>query len=404
MEPHIDAAADTAEDPLASPDVRVVASAGREIVLIGTAHVSRESTELVRRVIEAAQPDGVCIELDAGRYEALSKPQRFEQLDLRQILRNRQVPTLFANLLLAAFQHSLGMQLGVRPGAELLEGARTAEALGKPFYLCDREVRITLRRAWAALSWWKKSEMVSTLAASLFARPEMSEDDLRELRERDVMTQLLAELAKEFPGLKAVLIDERDAYLAEKIRQAPGAKLVAVVGAGHVAGLAAHLERGEPIALAPLESIPAPSRWTGIIGWTIPALILLALVWLGFERGAAEVEASALQWILATGTPTAIAAALSFAHPATIVAAFLAAPITTLSPLIGAGHVTAFVQSYYRPPLVRELSHVLDDLGSWRGLWRNRLLRILLVFVTTSLGGMLGMWFGVSQIVSRVIH
>jgi pheromone shutdown-related protein TraB len=384
--------------------VRVVAQGGREFILVGTAHVSRESTELVRAVIEAARPDGVCIELDAGRYAALSQPQRFEQLDLRQVLATRQLPTLFANLVLAAFQHSLGARLGVRPGAELLEGARTADAIGKPFFLCDREVRITLRRAWSALSFWKKALLAAALAESLFARPEMSEDDLRELRERDVMTHLLEELAKSFPGIKTVLIDERDAYLAEKIRSSPGAKLVAVVGAGHIAGLAAHLERGGEIPLAPLETIPPPSEWTKWLAWGVPALIVATVVWLGVEKGAAEVEATALQWILVTGTPTAIGAAIAFAHPGTILAAFLAAPITTLSPLIGAGHVTALVQSYFRPPFVGELSRVLDDLGSWRGLWGNRLLRILLVFVLTSLGGMLGMWVGVGQIVSRVIE
>ena len=371
---------------------------------MGTAHVSRESTELVRRVIEHVNPDGVCIELDTGRYEALAKPQRFEQLDLRQVLSNRQLPTLFANLLLASFQHALGVKLGVRPGAELLEGARAAEAIGKPFHLCDREVRITLRRAWAALSFWKKAMLAGALAESLFARPEMSEDDLRDLRERDVMTQLLEELAKAFPGLKRVLIDERDAYLAERIRQAPGARLVAIVGAGHIAGLAAHLESGETVALAPLEELPPPSRWTGVLAWGIPALILLGVAWLGYQRGIDEVEASALQWVLATGTPTALAAAASFAHPATVLAAFLAAPITTLSPLIGAGHVTAVVQAYVRPPFVRELSSVLDDLSSWRGLFRNRLLRILLVFVATSFGGMLGMWLGVSQLVARLVQ
>jgi pheromone shutdown-related protein TraB len=291
----------------------------------------------------------------------------------------------------------------VKPGAELLEGARVAEALGKPFFLCDREVRITLRRAWAALSWWKKSLLVSALAESLFARPEMSEDDLRELRERDVMTQLLAELAKAFPGLKRVLIDERDAYLAEKIRQTPGAKLVAVVGAGHIAGLAAHLERGEPIALAPLESIPPPSRWTGAIGWAFPIAIVASLVAVGIVRGPAAVGESSLVWILATGIPCALGALIAFGHPATILSAFVAAPITTLHPAIGAGYVTAFVQSYYRPPLVREFSAVLDDLSSARGLWRNRLLRILLVFVLTSFGACAGMGVGATQIVGRIV-
>jgi pheromone shutdown-related protein TraB len=367
-------------------------------VLVGTAHVSRESTELVRRVVEAAQPDGVCIELDAGRYEALARPQRFEQLDLRQVLATRQLPTLFANLLLASFQHSLGMKLGVRPGAELLEGARAAEAIGKPFHLCDREVRQTLKRAWGALSFWKKSLLAAALVESLFARPEMSENDLRELRQRDAMTQLLEELSKAFPGLKRVLIDERDAYLAEKIRRAPGAKLVAVVGAGHVAGLAAHLERGEALELGPLEAVPPPSRFAGWFGWAFALAIVGSIVALGVLRGPEAVGDSALAWVLATGIPCALGTALAFGHPVTIVSGFLAAPITTLHPAIGAGYVTAFVQAYVRPPFVREFSNVLADLESVRGLWSNRLLRVLMVFVLSSLFTFAGMWIGLGQL------
>ena len=386
-------------NPFENPDVRIITTPdARKFILVGTAHVSRESTELVRRVVEAAQPDGVCIELDPGRYAALSQPQRFEQLDLRQVLAARQLPTLFANLLLASFQHSLGMKLGVRPGSELLEGARAAEAIGKPFHLCDREVRQTLKRAWAALSLWKKSLLAGALVESLFARPEMSEDDLRELRERDAMTQLMEELSKAFPGLKRVLIDERDAYLAEKIRRAPGSKLVAVVGAGHVAGLAAHLERGGEVDLAPLEALPPPSRFAGWFGWAFALAIVGSVVALGLLRGPGAVGESALAWVFATGVPCAIGTALAFGHPVTIASGFFAAPLTTLHPALGAGYVTAAVQAYLRPPFVREFSSVLGDLESVRGLWQNRLLRVLMVFVLSSVFTAAGAWFGFAQL------
>jgi pheromone shutdown-related protein TraB len=384
--------------------VRVVRRAGRELVLVGTAHVSRESTELVRRVIEAVRPDGVCIELDAGRYEALAKPQRFEALDLRQILRSRQLPTLFANLLLAAYQHGLGLKLGVRPGAELLEGARVAEELGIPVHLCDREVRVTLRRAWHALSFWKKALLGSALLESVIARPELDEAELRELRQRDVMTQLLEELASAFPGLKRVLIDERDAYLAEKIRRAPGQRLVAVVGAGHLAGLAGHLERDTPCDLAPLEELPPRSHVGTWLGWSIPVAVAAGLIALLIQRGPQAVGHNVGIWVLATGGPCALGAIVALAHPATILSAFLAAPITTLHPALGAGYVTAFVQSYFRPPLVRELSGVLDDLATLRGFWRNKLLRILLVFLTTTLGAMLGTFLGTAEIVRNLVR
>ncbi len=391
------------ELPRESSDVRVVRSDGREVVVIGTAHVSRESAELVRRVIEEQRPDGVCIELDAGRYEALSHPERFEALDLREVIRKRQLATLGVQLVLAAYQRGLGEKLGVRPGAELLEGARVASELGVPLHLCDRDVRITLRRAWSALSYWKKSLLISTLLASVFERGEVTEEDLRELRRADVLSALLSELASAFPGLTLALIHERDVYLAERIRQSPGARLVAVVGAGHVAGLVRQLEAAERADLAPLELLPQPSALWRWLGASIPLSIVAALVLIGVRQGAAEVGENVLIWILACGVPAAIGALLSLAHPLTTLSAFLSAPITTLSPLIGVGHVTALVQAWLRPPLVRELGTVLDDALTPSGFWRNRVLRILLVFVLTTLGTVLGSWVGGVRIFANLV-
>jgi pheromone shutdown protein TraB len=203
--------------------------------------------------------------------------------------------------------------------------------------------------------------------------------------------------------LKRVLIDERDAYLAEKIRRAPGDKLVAVVGAGHVAGLAEHLERGDAVDLAPLESVPGPSRFAGWFGWAFAVAIVGSIVALGILRGPAAAGDSVLAWVLATGVPCALGTALAFGHPLTIASGFFAAPITTLHPAIGAGYVTAFVQSYLRPPFVREFSSVLTDLESVSGLWRNRLLRVLMVFVLSSLGAAAGMWFGLGHLLHSLL-
>ena len=385
-----------------SDDVRVVQKGDREIVVIGTAHVSRESVDLVRRAIRELQPEAVAIELDAKRFEALSRPERFEALDLREVIRTRQLATLGLNLALAAYQRSLGMALGVRPGAELLEAARCAEEAGIPVALCDRDVRVTLRRAWHALSFWKRLTLLTGFSAALFERAELSEEDLRELRRTDVLSRLLAELGAAFPGLKRVLIDERDAYLAQRIRETPGRRIVAVVGAGHLEGVVRGLESDAHVDLAALSELPRGSRWTHVLGWGIPALVVLSLFVIGLRDGGAVAGENVAFFALATALPSAAGTLLALGHPAAVLSALLLAPLTALSPLIGIGHVTALVQSWARPPFVRELSSALDDLGSLAGLWRNRLLRVLLVFALSTLGGILGTWVGGARLVASL--
>ncbi len=369
---------------------------------MGTAHISRESVELVREVIEKEEPDCVCIELDDRRYEALSREQRFESLDLKQVIRAKQLATLMLNLVLASYQKHLGLQLGIQPGTELLEAARAAEERGIPVALCDRDIRVTLRRAWRSLPFFRKLLLLSTFLGGIFEKPELTEEDLRELRQQDVMSRLMQELGQAFPGLKTVLIDERDAYLTERIKQASGERIVAVVGAGHVEGMRRALAEDHRADLEELCVIPPITPAWKWVGWGIPTLILGSLLLIGLRQGAAAAGENLLFWILANGVPSAVGAVLALAHPATIAAAFLAAPITSLTPVIGAGYVTAFVQAYLKPPLVSELKEVSRDIGSVAGWWRNRLLRIFLVFLFTTFGSILGTWVGGAEIVSNL--
>jgi pheromone shutdown-related protein TraB len=389
-------------DPDAHPDVHVVDVDGREFVVVGTAHISRESADLVRQVIERERPDVVCLELDRQRYAALSNPERWDALDVKQLIRDRQLAALVANLMLAAYQKKLGGALGVRPGTEQLEAGRAAEALGIPVALCDRDVRVTLRRAWASLSLWKKSVLLSTFLASAFERPQLSEDDLRELRQQDVVSRMMAELAEFLPSLKRVLIDERDTYLAQRMRETSGRRAVAVVGAGHVEGLLAALRAPAPAALTELDRIPPVSAVTRWLGWGIPAGIVGALVAIGITQGAEAAAKDLAFWVLVTGIPCTIGAAAAFAHPITIAAAFFTAPVTTLSPLIGAGHVLALVQAWAQPPVVAEFQRLGEDFVRPLRWWRNRLLRVLLVFILTTVGTLLGVYVGGWEIVSNL--
>lgn len=383
-------------------DVQRVVVDGREFVLVGTAHVSRESAELVERVIERERPDCVCVELDARRYDALAHRTRLEALDLKTVIRNRQLAPLLLNLLLMSYQRQLGGQLGVVPGTELLAAAQAAERLGIPVRLCDRDVRVTLRRAWGALSLWRKAELIATLIASAFDTPALDEEALRALRQQDVLTRLMQELGEALPGIKGVLIDERDAYLATRLLEAPGQRIVGVVGAGHVAGMVEALRAGRRADLAALDTVPPPSPAGRVAAWSIPVVIVAGLGWIGYSQGLAAVGDNALFWVIATGLPGLAGAAVALGHPLTLLATFLSAPITTLSPLLGVGYVAALVQAYVRPPLVREIQSVADDIRLPLRWWQNRLLRICLVFLLSTIGTSVGTIVGTTEILSNL--
>ena len=383
-------------------DVSRIQVGEREFILVGTAHISQESVDLVREVIAAERPDKVCIELDSQRFEALRHEKRWAELDLREIIRTRQLAQLIASLILASYQRRLGLQLGVTPGSELLEAAKVAEEFEIPFELCDRDVRITLRRAWAAVPWWRKAVLLATIGASAFETPELSEEELRRIRQRDVLSELMRELGDAMPALKRVLIDERDAFLAEKIRRVTGQRVVAVVGAGHVEGMLDALKNADEVDLEEINQIPQVSRGLKWFGWGIPAVILGSITWIGLTRGAEAAGSNALYWFLANAIPTGIGGILALGHPATIVGAALAAPFTSLTPLVGAGYVAAFVQAWICPPVVRDFQTVGDDLSQWRSWWSSRLLRIFLVFVLTTLGSVIGTWVGGVEVVSNL--
>jgi len=384
-------------------DVHTITHGDKTILLIGTAHISQESVELVEKVISQEKPDCVCIELDEKRYKALIQKKKWQSLDLKQIIKDKQLSTLMINLLMASYQKKLGGQLGVKPGAELLKAANTAEAHDIPIALCDRDVRVTLRRAWKSTSFFKKGYLLTTLFASLFDSTEISEEKLAEMKQTDVLSELMNEMGTTLPDVKKVLIDERDIYLSEEIKKAEGQRLVAVVGAGHVSGIKTVFQDDRSAELKEITTIPPVSKIWKIIGWSIPLLIIGSLVTIGIQKGAADAGANLLYWILANGIPTAIGGMLAFGHPLTVIGAFAAAPITSLTPVIGAGYVAAFIQVMRTPPVVKEFETVGDDMGTLKGWWKNKLLRVFLVFLFTGLGSSVGTYVGGYEIIKNLI-
>ncbi|RKX61464.1 MAG: TraB family protein [Thermodesulfobacteriota bacterium] len=383
-------------------DVQVIHLGTREIILIGTAHISKDSVDLVRRVIKSETPDCVCVELDAKRYETLSKKKRWESLDLKEIIRKKQLSTLLFNLMLASYQKKLGDQLGVLPGTELLVAVKTAEEKGIPIALCDRDVRVTLRRAWHATSFFKKNYLLASLLAGLFDRAEITEEKLNELKKTDVLSELMLELGQALPDLKRVLIDERDTFLSERIKNAEGERIVAVVGAGHVEGIKKALTEDRHARMEEINVIPPVSPIWKVLGWSIPAVILASIGVIAWNKGCNVAGDNIIYWILANGIPSSIGAMLALAHPLTIVSAFAAAPVTSLTPVIGAGYVTAFVQVLVQPPVVREFETVLEDMSTLIGWWKNKLLKVFLAFLLPGLGSMIGSWIGGYEIISNL--
>jgi pheromone shutdown-related protein TraB len=376
----------------------------KEIILIGTAHVSRESIEEVSRTIREEGPDLVCVELDQGRYDSMMGKENWERLDVSKVFKEGKGFLLIANLVLSGFQRRMGDELGVKPGEEMKTAVLTAEELGIPRYFCDREVQITLRRAWARCGLWNKCKLLSSLIAGAFSTEKLSEDEIENLKQANELDSMMSELAQYLPPVKSTLIDERDRYLAAKIWQsaasreaAPGGKslrVAAVVGAGHLQGIKAQLEKiaaGEYTAdVTDLEDIPRKSFVSQFVPWLIP-LILVALIAAGFFHSGRDISlAMLLRWVLLNGSLAALGTIIALGHPLSALVSFVGAPIATINPFIGVGFFSGIVEATLRKPRVEDAQNITADVSSLKGLYRNRISRALLVFFLSSLGGMIG--------------
>jgi pheromone shutdown-related protein TraB len=360
----------------------------KEIILVGTAHVSRESADLVERVIREERPETVSVELCQSRYQSITQKTQWQNTDLIKVIKERKASLLLSNLILASFQKRIGKKLGIKPGEEILRAIEAANGVDARLHLADRDIRITLSRLWRSMRLWTKVKLLFQVIASSGEVGELTEEDIEKMKKRDVLEMLLSELGQSLPEVRRVLIDERDRYLAHKIRTSPGGKTVAVVGAGHVPGIQRYWK--EPIDIDELEKVPPKGKFLVFIKWGFP-IGVLGLIAFGFFMSGSGVAVHMIKWwILANGVLAGLGAAVALAHPLTILTAVAASPLTSLNPMIAAGWVAGLVEVFLGKPKVIDFENLTEDVSSVKGFWKNKITRILLVVVFTNMGSSFG--------------
>ncbi|MCD4720204.1 MAG: TraB/GumN family protein [Desulfobacula sp.] len=363
---------------------------GKKIILIGTAHVSRQSAKLVEDTIHEQTPDKVCVELCATSLASLKDADRWRNMDIVKVIKEKKALLLFINLLLASFQKKMADKFGIKPGQEMINAINAAEKINARIVPSDREIQITLSRVWRGMGLWEKLKLMFSLVFSFGASDDINEEDIEKMKQEDILQTLLADVKKTHPIIEKTLINERDQFLAEKIRSAPGEKIVAVVGAAHAPGIKKYLAGNEKIDLDELNIIPPAGKTGKILKWAIPAAIFLLFAAGFLMEGKSAGTDMIWIWIAANGIFAGIGAALALAHPLTIASSIIAAPLTSLNPMIAAGWVSGLVEAFSRKPKVKDLEAIPEDIVSIKGFWRNNVTRILLVVIFTNLGSTIG--------------
>jgi pheromone shutdown-related protein TraB len=368
-------------------NVDYIKLADKEIYLVGTAHVSQQSVDLVEEIIREVKPDTVAIELCDKRYESLRDPDRWKNTDIFAVIKQGHGYVLFAQLLLAGFQKKLGAQLQVKPGAEMLKAALIAEEIGSQIVFADRNVRVTLKRTWSALGLLSMSKVILAFLSGFFSNEKIEEDELERLKRSDVLEEVMKDFSKALPEVRRDLIDERDQYLAQKIRTASGKKIVAVVGAGHCPGIKEYIHQDRDLSV--LEIIPEPSMIRRIIPWIIPSLVVAMIVF-GFYNSESIGFEMLSSWVLINAFFAGLGALIALAHPLSILTAAIVAPYTAINPVLASGWFSGLMEAYIRKPRVVDLETIGEDISSVKGFYHNRVLRVFVVMFVTNLFGSIG--------------
>ena len=359
----------------------------KDIYLVKTAHVSKNSIEDVRECIDEVNPDAICIELDDDRYKKMNNPDSWREQDIAKVIKEKKTGFLLANIILSSFQRRMAKSMDTSTGGEMLEGIKMSKELNIPLVLADRPIKITFSRIWNNLGLWEKSKLLVSIIASIFDNEEISEDDLASLKETDALEVALNEVGKEFPVVKKILVDERDAYLATKIKNAPGNKIVAVIGAAHANGIVKNLDKDIDITV--FEDTKKKKGVTSLLKWILPLLLIFMVVYTLVTNRSMGTK-QIISWILWNGSLSAIGTLLALGHPLSILTSFIMAPITSLNPLLAVGWFSGLVEAFVRKPKVKDFEDIADDTSTLKGFWKNGVTRILLVVIFANIFSSVG--------------
>lgn len=371
----------------------------KEIILVGTAHVSQLSVELVKKVIEEEKPDSVCIELDEKRYETMQNPKAWENTDIIQIIKTKRVGFMLANLILSAYQRRMAKKLGVTVGGEMTQAMESAKAVDAQLVLADREIQTTFGRIANSLTFTEKCKMIFSLLFSFNDDNSVDETSLQEMLDSDVLDTILIDMKQTFPKIGDILISERDQFLSHHIKHAPGKKIVAVLGGAHVPGVSKEINN--EINIKQINTIPPKKPTMKYIAWLIPILIL-SLFAVSFANGMETGLEQLKIWLLWNGTLAALGTLIATGHPLSVLTSFIVAPISSLNPFLAAGWFSGLVQAYVRKPTVQDLQLVHEDIGSIKGFYRNKFLKVLLVVIMANLGSSLGTFIAGADIIQNL--
>lgn len=379
----------TAKKPASSNNVVRLKINKKDIYLLGTAHVLAESKKEVQELINKVKPDTVCVELCDSRYQTLKNKDRWRNLDIVKVIRDGNGFLLFANMILSAFQKRIGVDLESAPGDEMITAFQIAEQQKRNVVLADRDVNVTLKRAWRLSKFKDKMSILELLMETMFEKDKVEKEDINNLMKgEDMFNEVMNLFAEKLPKVKEVFIDERDRYIANKILTAPGKKIVAVVGKGHLKGIERDMKKKFTYDNK-IETLPKASILPKLIPWFIFGVILFIIV-IGFFKSPAVGLNMLWAWVAASGTATALFAAAALAHPLTILASYVAAPIKLIVPTVSAAMLLAPLEAILRKPQVKDFENINTDMLTFAGFYKNRILKILIVFIGVTIGAIIG--------------
>jgi len=367
----------------------------KEIILIATAHVSKNSAEQVKKVIEVEKPDSVCVELDQQRYESINDKDKWSDMDIFEVIKQGKALLLLVNLIISSFQNRIAEKLGINAGAEMVQGIKSAKKIDANLVLADRDIQLTFKRVWRGLGIWEKIKLIFQIITMLFIDEEITEEEMEELKSGDSLNLMLEEMGKSFPGIKKHLLDERDQYLANKIKNASGNKIVAVLGAAHVPGVKKEIFKEQN--MNEITQLPNKPKWSKIISWGIPSLIMVIIISSFINNINTGLEVTKT-WFFWNGLLASIGTIFAKGHILTILTAFIVAPLSSLNPALAAGWFAGLTEAYLKKPQVKDFQKLSGGM-SIKEIYTNKVTHILLIVILANLGSIAGTAIGGANVI-----